>query len=57
MAETTPGAPAVKPIVMNAAKKRLQTGAPQSRLAQAHLGARPKREQSQVTVAAPTAKY
>lgn len=57
MAETTPGAPAVKPIVMNAAKKRLQTGAPQSRLAQALLGARPKREQSQVTVAAPTAKY
>ena len=54
MAETTPGAPQVKPIVMNAARQRLKvTGAPMKPL----FGQRPKREVSQVTVKAPGAKY
>lgn len=52
MAETTPGAPPVKPIVMKAAQQRLKlTGQPLS------APARPKKQQSQVTIKAPMAKY
>ena len=58
MAETTPGAPAVRPVVMKAARARLNPKEkPMSRLTGGLLGARPKREANQVTVPSVPAKF
>lgn len=60
MAETTPGAGNVKPIVMKAARARLapkEPGRPINRLTGGLLGAPPKRTASQVNVPAVPAKF
>jgi hypothetical protein len=60
MAETTPGAGNVKPIITKAARARLapkEAGRPLNRLTGGLLGAPSKRAASQVNVPATPAKF